>query len=37
MPAGFPYQAKTWDKACWLVAKVEWHAADLFPHRGFIT
>ena len=29
----FRYQAKSWDRARRVVAKVEWHAGELFP-RG---
>ncbi len=33
----FYYQAKTWDKPRRVVAKVEWHAGELFPRVGFIV
>jgi hypothetical protein len=35
--AGFLYQAKSWDRARRVVAKVEWHQGELFPRVGFIT
>jgi len=35
--ATFSYQAASWDKACRVVAKVEWHAGELFPRVGFIV
>ncbi len=31
----FSYQAQTWDRARRAVAKVEWHADELFPRVGF--
>jgi len=33
----FSYQAASWDKARRVVAKVEWHAGELFPRVGFIV
>ena len=33
----FYYQANTWDKPRRVVAKVEWHAGELFPRVGFIV
>jgi len=33
----FSYQAKSWDLARRVVAKVEWHAGELFPRIGFIV
>ena len=35
--ASFGYQAKSWDKARRVVAKVEWHPGELFPRIGFIV
>ena len=35
--AGFLYQAKSWDRARRVVAKVEWHHGELFPRVGFIV
>jgi len=34
---GFHYQAKSWDRKRRVVAKVEWHANELFPRVGFIV
>jgi Transposase DDE domain group 1 len=31
------YQAGSWDQARRVVAKVEWHAGELFPRVGFIV
>jgi hypothetical protein len=31
------YQAKTWDRECRMVAKIEWHEGELFPRIGFIV
>ena len=31
------YQAHSWTKAHRVVAKVEWHAGELFPRIGFIV
>src|SRR5512142_2168063 len=31
----FRYQAKSWERARRVVAKVEWHAGELFPRVGF--
>jgi hypothetical protein len=33
----FDYQAKSWDHARRVVAKVEWHMGELFPRIGFIV
>ncbi len=33
----FRYQAASWDTARRVVAKVEWHAGELFPRIGFIV
>jgi len=33
----FPYQAKSWQRARRVVAKIEWHAGELFPRVGFIV
>ena len=33
----FAYRAGTWDRARRVVAKVEWHAGELFPRVGFIV
>jgi hypothetical protein len=33
----FSYQAQTWDHPRRVVAKVEWHAGELFPRVGFIV
>ena len=30
-------QAKSWDRARRVVAKVEWHAGELFPRVGFVV
>src|ERR1700689_399339 len=35
--AGFLYQAKSWDRARRVVAKVEWHSGELVPRIGFIV
>src|SRR5271170_6077672 len=35
--ASFLYQAKSWDRARRVVAKVEWHSGELFPRVGFIV
>src|SRR5262249_20989435 len=35
--ASFRYQAKSWEWARRVVAKVEWHAGELFPRVGFIV
>jgi hypothetical protein len=35
--ASFRYQAKGWTKARRVVAKVEWHQAELCPRVGFIV
>jgi hypothetical protein len=31
------YQAKSWNQARRVVAKVEWHSGELFPRVGFIV
>ena len=33
----FSYQAASWDRPRRVVAKVEWHAGELFPRVGFIV
>ena len=33
----FTYQAKSWDTARRVMAKVEWHQGELFPRLGFIV
>jgi hypothetical protein len=33
----FRYQAKSWDLSRRVVAKVEWHAGELFPRVGFVV
>ena len=33
----FRYQAHSWPKARRVVAKVEWHAGELFPRIGFLV
>ncbi len=33
----FSYRAKSWKKSRRVVAKVEWHAGELFPRIGFIV
>ncbi len=33
----FEYRAGTWDRARRVVAKVAWHAGELFPRVGFIV
>jgi len=33
----FRYQAASWEKPRRVVAKVEWHAGELFPRVGFIV
>jgi hypothetical protein len=33
----FRYRAGSWDQARRVVAKVEWHAGELFPRVGFIA
>jgi hypothetical protein len=35
--ANFSYQAGSWAKPCWVVAKVEWHPGELYPGVGFIV
>src|SRR5277367_3636215 len=35
--ADFEYQAKSWNRARRVVAKVEWHRGELFPRIGFIV
>ncbi len=35
--AGFLYQAKSWNQARRVVAKVEWHNGELFPRVGLIV
>ena len=33
----FRYQAKLWDRLRRVVAKIEWHAGELFPRVGFVV
>jgi len=33
----FDYQAASWDKSRRVIAKIEWHPGELFPHVGFIV
>ena len=33
----FTYQAGSWTKPRWVVAKVEWHPGELYPRVGFIV
>jgi len=33
----FQYQAKSWRQSRRVVAKIEWHAGELFPRVGFIV
>jgi hypothetical protein len=35
--ASFTYQAQSWTKPRRVVAKVEWHQAELYPRVGFIV
>jgi hypothetical protein len=35
--ASFTYQAQSWSKPRRVVAKVEWHAGELYPRVGFIV
>src|SRR6516165_982305 len=35
--ASFRYRAGSWDQARRVVAKVEWHAGELFPRVGFLV
>ena len=35
--ANFTYQARSWTKPRRVVAKVEWHPAELYPRVGFIV
>jgi len=35
--ASFHYQARAWDQARRVVAKVEWHEGELAPRVGFIV
>src|SRR5215208_7676597 len=35
--ASFRYQAQSWKKPRWVVAKVEWHPGELCPRVGFIV
>jgi hypothetical protein len=35
--ASFPYRAQSWSRARRVVAKVEWHAGELYPRVGFIV
>jgi hypothetical protein len=31
------YQAKSWRRHRRVVAKIEWHRGELFPHIGFVV
>jgi hypothetical protein len=33
----FEYQAASWDKGRRVIARIEWHPGELFPHVGFIV
>jgi hypothetical protein len=33
----FEYQAASWSKPRWVVAKIEWHPGELFPRLGFLV
>src|SRR3954447_26674974 len=33
----FQYRAKSWDRSRRVVAKIEWHAGELFPRVGFVV
>jgi hypothetical protein len=33
----FRYRARSWDRARRVVAKIEWHAGQLFPRLGFVV
>ena len=33
----FQYQAKSWQRARRVVAKIEWHAGELFSRVGFVV
>ena len=33
----FQYRAASWDKSRRAIAKIEWHAGELFPSVGFIV
>ena len=33
----FEYQAASWSKPRWVVAKIEWHPDDLFPRLGLLV
>jgi hypothetical protein len=33
----FRYRAKSWERARRVVAKVEWHAGELYPRVGFVV
>ena len=35
--ANFSYQAKSWNRARRVVAKVEWHPGELYPRVGFLV
>jgi hypothetical protein len=35
--ANFGYQAATWTKPRRVIARVEWHAGELYPRVGFIV
>ena len=35
--ASFTYRAQSWSKPRRVIAKVEWHAGELYPRVGFIV
>src|SRR5215204_1889491 len=35
--ASFRYQAQTWSRLRRVVAKIEWHPGELYPHVGFLV
>jgi hypothetical protein len=35
--ANFTYQAASWSKPRWVIAKVEWHPGELYPRVGLIV
>jgi hypothetical protein len=35
--ASFTYQAGSWSRPRWVIAKVEWHPGELYPRVGFIV
>jgi Transposase DDE domain group 1 len=34
VPCHFTYQAGSWSKPRWVIAKVEWHPGELYPRVG---